>query len=166
MADRTLIVSIVGIGVSGVVGPLATARAQRRANAQQFALDRQRQRRDELVSIIDEAAQLLAVGATNGRLYAEARDRGEGPGPDVESWAQQVNTHKQRLRLRLPGEHPVVERYEDVRLAAVTVMEGPEVGRDDAINRFEHARDAFLDEGQAVVDAEVARRPRRFWNRD
>jgi hypothetical protein len=76
MPDTTLIVSLAGIGASGVVGPAATGWATRRATRQQFERELARERHDDLAGLIDEAARLLSYGATNLRLIASAKSAG------------------------------------------------------------------------------------------
>jgi hypothetical protein len=66
VANTTLIAAVTGIGVSGVVGPMATAWATRRANRQQFERDQAAKRRADLQALIDVAAELLGAGGLGG----------------------------------------------------------------------------------------------------
>lgn len=64
--NSTLIVSVTGIAIAGVVGPAISGWAARRADAQRFNREQSGKRRDDLRAVADEAATLLALGAANG----------------------------------------------------------------------------------------------------
>lgn len=159
MTSQALIVAIVGIVVSGVVGPSATAWAVRRAARKQFVRDQAGKRREELGVLLDHAASVLGLGPTRLR---QMRDSGQSPdslSDEQRAWPEQVYTLGQRLRLRLGGQHPVVEKYETVRLrlldAAAVPAEAEQQTHENAVLRFEQARDAFLDEAQVTLDAPI-----------
>ena len=71
-------------------------------------------RRDELRAVLDDAAVLLATGATNLRLLQST-----GPDPGdlkaAKEWMSQIFPIGQRLQLWLPHDDPVVVSYETVR---------------------------------------------------
>jgi hypothetical protein len=146
MANATLIASVTGIGVSGVIGPWLNAWVTRRANRQQFAQQRAGIAREDLTALVDEAAELLASGATNLRLDAEARRKGLKPPAEVQEWTGKVFPLQQRLRLRVPANDPLVAGYERVREALLVVAEAADEGAATrAIESFEAERDRFLD---------------------
>jgi hypothetical protein len=163
MADQTLIVSIVGIGVAGVVGPAVTAWATRRASRQQFERDQAGKRRDDLRKLVDEAAELLAAGATNIRRLSSAAQMNQPPPAEVETWAQTVFSLQQRLRLRLPADHEVVETYDAVRLKLVAIgQRGHAAGAEqELVVEFERDRDTFLDAARRALERPVAIRSSR-----
>jgi hypothetical protein len=160
MANTTLIASVTGIGVSGIVGPSATAWASRRAARKQFVRDRAATRRDELRSLLDEAAVTLGLAGPRLRQAhhpgpAESHQNGLQP-----SWSEQVFTLGQRLRLRLTPSDAIVVAYEQVRRRLLDLAEvsaqADEATREAAFTAFEAARDAFLAASQAALDAPIS----------
>lgn len=140
----TVWVSIVGIVVSGVLGPQITAWSTRRSNRRQFDRDQNAKRRDDLRKILDEAAILLASGATNLRLTLENASSGQADSEELVNWRRQVFPMGQRLRLRLSGDNEVVRAYDDAREALIkTVDEADNI--EAAISNFETLRSRFLD---------------------
>ncbi len=157
MANTTLYTAVTGIVVSGVAGPAVASWATRRASRQQFRREVASRRRDDLRSVLDHAAELLSVGATNFRMAADADQANRPPPPEVTEWAGQVHVLEQRLLLRLPAGHPVVVAYGEVRDALVALGTAA-VAEDDegAIAAFERARALFLEEARKALDAPVA----------
>lgn len=158
VANATLIISITGIAVSGVVGPSTTAWAARRAARSQFLRDRAADRRDELRDLLDEAAGVLGLGATRLRQSWES-DRAGREAPDLQPWSEQVFTIGQRLRLRLPANDPIVAAYNSVRqklvAAGALVSELNAETYEAALGEFETARDHFLETSQTALDAPI-----------
>jgi hypothetical protein len=150
VANTTLYTAMTGIVVSGVAGPAVASWAGRRANRQQFSRQVALERRGDLRSLLDQAAELLSAGATNIRLAEEA-DRAGQPAPEeVSEWADKVYVLEQRLLLRLPTADPVVLRYGEVREALVAL------GTSDAsVEEFETARSAFLESARQTLDEPV-----------
>jgi hypothetical protein len=153
---KTLVVAIVGIGVSGFVGPAATAWATRRANRQQFERDQKAKRRDDFRDLVDDAAKLLGAGVTNLRRSRDAKSAGEDDPPDVNEWATQVHLLKQRLLLRRGSDTPVMTSYEEVleALAAVGSADA-EPEYDAAVATYEQCMEAFLATARAAISAPV-----------
>jgi hypothetical protein len=167
VANTTLIASVTGIVVSGVVGPTATAWATRRAARSQFLRDRGAARRDELRGVLDEAAVLLGVGATRLRQAWEAH-QSHTPDSALQAWSEQVFAMGQRLRLRLPSENAVVKAYEVVRtrlVEASQLLSGAgdrDHAYEAALAAFEDARTSFLSAAQVALDAPItAKEPGR-----
>lgn len=156
MADTTLIAAVTGIAVAGVVGPGATAWANRRANRQQFQRDQAAKRRGDLRDLIDEAAVLLGVGATRIRMAKDAMAAGADEPAEASEWAVKVHLLKQRLLLRLPPHHHVMSRYEAVLSALESIgrTEGHEYL--EALKAFEAARDLFLETARQALSAPVS----------
>jgi hypothetical protein len=159
VANTTLIVSITGIAVSGIVGPSTTAWAARRAARSQFLRDRAADRRDELKKLLDEAASVLGLGATRLRQVWEL-DRAGRETTEFQSWSEQVFLIGQRLRLRLRADDAIVVSYDAVRQKLV--MAGELVSQSDAeryetaLADFEAAREGFLATSQATLDAPIS----------
>lgn len=149
----TLAASITGIVVSGIVGPQVSARSARRASNAEFNRNRVAHHRDDLRSLLDEAAILLAAGATNLRTIRESSTSSTPLPSSVRDWLGQVFPLGQRLRLRLPEEHEVVGAYDQVRVALAEVGEGGDV--ESSIADFEQKRRVFLDLGRAAVTAPI-----------
>jgi hypothetical protein len=153
----TLFVGVVGIVVSGILGPAVTMWLSRKSARQQFARDLIVARRDDLRRLADDAALLLGAGGTNLRLLHEADSRNTPPPAAASEWALSVFPLGQRLRLRLPEQHPVVKAYDDVRErlteAQEAVKDAPAFS--EALDRYEQARASFLDAARVAVEAPV-----------
>src|SRR5258708_1439399 len=145
--NAALITSLAGILVSGVVGPQFTSWSTRRANRKQFNRDQNARRRDDLRSLLDEAAILLASGATNLRHIREAN-----PDSELANWLSQIFPLGQRLRLRLPKNHQIVRAYDEVTDALATAADSDVQA---VVADFEAKRDHFLDVARQTLDTEI-----------
>jgi hypothetical protein len=153
----TLIVGVVGIIVSGVLGPSIATLLSRRNARQQFKRELIVGRREDLTRLLDEAAKLLGVSGSNLRRGREARAAGVGPPSDVEEWERAVFPLGQRLRLHLPAEHSVVAAYEQVREMLTMLAEagGDEAAYTRTWEQFEQARSRFLEAARVALQAPV-----------
>lgn len=149
--DASLI-AIAGIVVSGVVGPQLTAWATRNANRKQFNRDQNARRRDDLRALLDEAAVLLASGATNLRHAREGGGAERATASGAAGWASEVFPLGQRLRLRLPEDHQVVKAYDEARTTLVTLANS---GDEADVAPFEAKRAQFLDLARQTLDQEI-----------
>ena len=152
----TLLVGVVGIVVSGLLGPAVAIRLSRKSARQQFKRDLIVSRRDDLARLLDEAAVLLGAGATNLRLLKEGTALAPAP-PAAHEWARSIFPLGQRLRLRLPDHHAVVRTYDDVRQRLTDAQEaiGDGSSFSAALDHYEQARASFLDAARAAVQAPV-----------
>jgi hypothetical protein len=160
MANTTLIASVTGIAVSGIVGPSATAWASRQAARKQFVRDRAAGRRDELRSLLDEAAVTLGLAGPRLRQVQRQGPQNGDPNDLQPSWSEQVFTLGQRLRLRLPADDAIVLTYDETRAQLVALAEVPaqasEATVGAAFTAFEAARDSFLAASRAALDAPIS----------
>lgn len=152
--NATVWVAIAGIVVSGILGPQITSWSTQRANRKQFNRDQNAKRRDDLRAVLDEAALLLASGATNLRLIRANRLRGDPDSVELANWRSEVFPMGQRLRLRLPEDNDVVRAYDDARKALIeTPREADNI--DSAIADFETQRSKFLDIARRELDRKI-----------
>jgi len=118
-----------------------------------------RARRDELRALLDDAASVLGVGPIRLRQTWEVQENGETLNDEVRAWPDDVYVLGQRLRLRLGAQDTVVTRYNEVRErlleAGQLAADAEEQGRENAVLRFETARDEFLAAAQAKLDAPI-----------
>jgi hypothetical protein len=154
--NATVTVSAIGILVSGVVGPAISSWANRRADAQRFERDQAGKRRDDLRAVVDDAATLLAVGATNVRQIREARAFGRSEPPDVRDWASNVHALQQRLLIRIGAADPVAVTYARVREALVALDQPDAADVEEAVRDFEAKRLAFLDAARAALERSIS----------
>jgi hypothetical protein len=155
--NSTLIVGVVGIVFSGFVGPSVvaffTARRERSKDKRALIVAR----RDDLRTLVDEAARVLggAVSALRPLLAAELAGK-EAP-KEPRDFLSALVPLGQRLRLRLPATHPVVEAYDATRdkLLALAGATDSQDAFDAAITEFETARQVFLDEARKVLQSPV-----------
>ena len=153
MADSALVLGITGIVVSGIVGPTVSYRYGRAAQKDGFKQDAAVRRRADLQGVLDQAALLLASGATMLRILKEpATDPAQTQA--AMDWMSQIYPIGQRLQLWLPSDDPVVVSYEEVRELLVQmarVKASPEKEFEAAIEKFEGARRSFLDNSRAAL---------------
>jgi hypothetical protein len=154
--NATIVVSAVGIFVSGVVGPAVSGWAGRRADEQRFQRDQAARRRDDLRAVVDEAARLLAVGGTNVRLIREARAARIAESDEVREWASSVHVLEQRLLLRVPADDAVATTYAAVRQSLIALDADQLADADHAVSDFEEKRQAFLTTARAALKRQVS----------
>jgi hypothetical protein len=141
----TAVVSVVGIVVSGIAGPWAVARWARTRQKADHRHERRQKRYDDLVALLDSAAEILAPGASRLRAASD----GATDSADLVEWSSQVHVTYERLLLRLRADDPVSEAYLSARQHLVGVagaLEKPvsDVELDDAVDQFEAARSNYL----------------------
>jgi hypothetical protein len=151
VADSALILGVTGIVVSGIIGPGIAAMLSQRSQTSGFNRSQAAGRRDELRAVLDDAAVLLATGATNLRMLQST-----SPDPAdlkaAKEWMAQIFPIGQRLQLWLPHDDLVVIAYETVREQLV-VAGGPGTAQqtEDALQKFESERRTFLDLARAKL---------------
>jgi hypothetical protein len=153
----TLLVGIVGIVVSGFVGPTITAlwTASRERSKDTRALIVAR--RHDLRELLDEVARVLGGAVTQLRPLLDAQRSGADLPKEPADFLSGLVPLGQRLRLRLPEGHPVLGAYDAAR-EALGQLEGAldsQVTWDQAVTHFEAKRTAFLEAGRAAVQAPV-----------
>jgi hypothetical protein len=153
----TLIVGVVGIIVSGILGPTVTTVLSRDGARREFKRNLVGARRDDLRQLLDEAALAFGAGITNLRLMREAKEHGQVAAPELDAWAKSIFPLGQRLRLRLPSNHRVVTAYEHVRDRLTEAQEAIDASGavDTALDAYEGARAAFLETAREAVQAPI-----------
>ena len=157
----TAAISIVGIVVSGVVGPgFAAWWARKRQKVDHRNEDAQK-RADDLSALFDAAAETLAPGVTEFRRLRAGEDA------DLAAWAARVHVTYERLLLRLPAEDPVASTYLRARERLVEVGEtlrggAGEAAEEAAINAFETARSDFLARARERL-AQGSKKSKHWW---
>ncbi|HVQ57941.1 MAG TPA: hypothetical protein VMS60_03435 [Solirubrobacterales bacterium] len=151
----TATISIVGILVSGVVGPGFAAHWTRRRQRDDHRRDHAEKEHDDLTALLDSSAAILAAGVTRLR---KARS---GDGSGLDAWASEVHATYERLLLRVAVDDPVATSYKEARdrltdLADAVVAEG--VDEDAATAAFEEARTAYLDRARACLASKAPAR--------
>jgi hypothetical protein len=153
VVNSALLLGLTGIVVSGVIGPGLAAYFAQNSQVSAFNRGQASERRSELRSVLDQAAVLLASGATNLRILQESHPDGDQL-RDAKEWLTQIFPIGQRLQLWLPHDDPVVEAYEKVRKQLAAVGEsGPTA--EDQLQQFEADRRAFLDLSRAKLLAPI-----------
>lgn len=149
----TATISIVGILVSGVVGPGFAAHWARRRQKDDHQRDHVEKQHDDLSALLDSAAATLATGVTRLR---KARS---GDGSGLDAWASEVHATYERLLLRVAVDDPVAISYKEARdrLTDLADVFGGE-GVDNAIAAFEEARAAYLDRARACLASKAPAR--------
>lgn len=152
--NPVLVTSVTGIVVSGVIGPAITSWAARRAARRQFLRDQAATRREDLRSLLDEAAAILGVGPTRLREAWEGADSSPSGG-GLSRWSDDVHVLGQRLQLRLGPDDPVVACYQDVLEHLVNLGDAEPGDREEhylaLLAAFERARNTFLAAGRSKL---------------
>ena len=146
----TAAISIVGIVVSGVVGPGFAAHWARTRQRDDHEHAHAEKEHDDLTALLDAAAVTLASGVT--RL----RKAKSGEEPQLEVWSSEVHATYERLLLRVALDDPVAISYKEARdrLTAVAHAFDPQAvsgDEDAAISEFEVARTRYLDQARACL---------------
>jgi hypothetical protein len=155
--NSTLVVGVVGIVVSGFLGPTITAlwtgRRDRQADHRALVVAR----RVDLRVLIDEAAKVLGGAVANLRPLLLAEQNEEAPPKAPADFLGTLAPLGQRLRLYLPDDHLVIGSYEAARarLLALSKATRSQAVFDAAVQDFEAARAKFLDDGRVALQAPV-----------
>jgi hypothetical protein len=153
----TLIVGVVGIVVSGFVGPTLTALYTARRDRQRDSRSVIAARREDLRDVLDGAAGVLGGAVSKLRPILEAEQKGDAPPQEALDFLGTLFPLGQRLRLRLPEDAPAVQAYDEVRERLVAVSEaGRSQGDfDTAVEAFETSRSAFLSAAREALEAPI-----------
>jgi hypothetical protein len=156
--NSTLIVGIVGIVVSGVLGPtvaaVMTAKREREKDARARIVDQ----RNDLREVVDSAAKALGGAVPRLRPALEAQVKEEPLPTGARDFLSELFTLGQRLRLRLLREDPVVKSYDAARaqLIALSKATGSQAEFDTAAKVFEDLRAIFLDQAREALMAPIS----------
>lgn len=156
-AHSTLVVSIVGIVVSGVFGPWVVgslaAKRELRRDRRTLAIAR----RDDLRGLLDEAAVVLGAAVSHLRPLLAAQQNDEALPEGQKETLGSLKPLGQRICLRLDEKHEVVKTYEDACEALRAIQgETESIERwDAAVEVFETKRSAFMDAGRRAVHAPI-----------
>src|ERR1700709_2082735 len=154
----TLLVGVVGILVSGLVGPTVTAawtnRRERKHDHHATVLAR----RDDLRVVIDEAAKILGSAVSNLRQLLAAQEKGDPLPAGPTDLRGSLVPLGQRLRLRLPDQNSVVANYEASRKKLIDLSHATatQAEFDQAAKEFESHRESFLDAGRDALQSPIS----------
>ncbi len=152
----TAAVSIVGIVVSGVIGPGVAAHSARTRQRSDHEHEGRQRRHDDLAQLLDEAARVLAPGASRLRAIAE----GDLDQAEVGGWSTEVHATYERLLLRLATEDPVAVAYLQAREALLAIAQAfdnsrPQPEINAAMDLFETARSNYLNRARERLSRET-----------
>jgi hypothetical protein len=154
----TLIVGVAGIVVSGLVGPsVAAAWVSHRENRRDhFSLIDSR--RIDLRAVIDDSAKLLGGAVPRVRQLVAAEEKGEPLPPGPADLLGELVPLGQRLQLRLPRDHEVVQFYEDAcaGLRALAKERTSQERFEEAAKKFEAQREVFLNAGRKTLQGPIS----------
>lgn len=155
--NATLIVGVVGILVSGLVGPTVTALWTARREKQKDHRAAVSARRDDLRTLLDEAAKSLAAAVPTLRPLLQAHLAGEALPEGPRDFLSALFPLEQRLAIRVGGEHALVTGFRAAREALITVSEatGSQQKFDEAVKEFEAKRAKFLEAGRSALAAPI-----------
>jgi len=155
----TLLVGVVGVIVSGLLGPSVTAAWTAKRERARDHRGLVGSRREDLRTVLDEAAKLLAAAIPNvKRLMAAGAEQPLPEGP--RDLLGELVPLSQRIQLRLPSAHPVVTSFEAAREALVELSRsgGSQEDFDHAADNFEAKRSVFLSACRDALQAEITRK--------
>jgi hypothetical protein len=153
----TLLVGVVGILVSGLIGPSVAALWVNRRERQRDHFALIDMRRQDLRGVIDETAKLLGGAVHHLRHLVVAEKKGEELPPDSTDLLRELVPLGQRLQLRLPRNHEVIRFYDDACTGLRNLAK--QTSKDDfdkAADNFEAQREVFLNAGRKVLLAPVS----------
>jgi hypothetical protein len=155
--NATLIVGVVGILVSGLVGPSIAAHWTTQREREKDARAHLLAQRDDLRGVVDEAAKALGGAVARVRPALEAQLKGQPLPQEPRDFLAELFTVGQRLRLRAPATDPIVQSYDAAReqLIEVSRATGSKTTFDDAARVFDSQRTAFLDQAREALDVPI-----------
>lgn len=153
----TAAISIVGILVSGVVGPgfaAYWARTRQRDDHQHAHAEKEH---DDLTALLDSAAATLASGVTRLRRAKSGEE------PELDAWSSEVHATYERLLLRVAIDDPVAVAYKSARdrlsfVADAIAAQASDAAEDAAITAFEQARTSYLKRARACLASKAPAR--------
>jgi hypothetical protein len=156
----TLLVGVVGILVSGLVGPSVAAAWTGRRERERDHRTLISARRDDLRDVIDQAAELLASAIPNIKKLMSASAMGEQLPETPRDLLSQMIPLSQRIQLRLPPDHRVVISFEAAREALLALSKSTESQEefDRAADSFEEKRTAFLHASRTALQGKISRK--------
>jgi hypothetical protein len=155
MANTTLVIGVTGIVVSGIIGPGTAALISQRSQTNSFNRSLAAERRGELRALLDQAAVLLASGATNLRILQDL-DSDQLEMQRAKEWMMEIFPIGQRLELWLPHDDPVVVAYAKVREQLVSAAGVSDSLESEAqLQQFEADRREFLNLSRAKLLAPI-----------
>lgn len=155
--NATLIVGVVGILVSGLVGPSIAARWTTRREREKDARAHLLVQRDDLRSVVDEAAKALGGAVARLRPALDAQLKGQSLPHDTRDFLAELFTVGQRLRLRAPSSDAMVQAYDSAREQLIQVARATSTQADfnNAAALFDAKRANFLDNSREVLNAPI-----------
>ncbi len=155
--NATLIVGIVGILVSGLVGPSIAAQWTTQREREKDARARLMAQRDDLRDVVDEAAKALGGAVAQLRPALEAQLKGQPLPPETRDFLAELFTLGQRLRLRAPANDAVVQSYDAAREQLIEVSRATKSKTDfnEAATQFDSRRAVFLDKSRGALHAPI-----------
>jgi hypothetical protein len=151
---------MVGILVSGLVGPTVAAAwtGKRDRDGDHRAVVGSR--REDLRGVLDEAARSLASAIPNVKKLMAAGAEGEPMPEGPRDLLAELMPLSQRIQLRLPTDHPVVAAFEGAReaLVALSKADGSQEDFDHAVEAFETKRSAFLGACRDALQKKITRK--------
>lgn len=139
------------------MGPSIAALWTTRREREKDARARLLVQRDDLRSVVDEAAKALGGAVVRLRLALEAQLKGQPLPHDTRDFLAELFTIGQRLRLRAPVSDAMVQSYDAAReqLIEVARATSTQADFDDAAAVFDTKRAHFLDKSREVLNAPI-----------
>ena len=157
----TVVVSIAGIAVSGIFGPLAIGLLARWRQHADHRHERRLKRHDDLAALLDDAAKMLAPAATRLRTAREEGTRKEDLDQrELRGWTSDIHVTYERLLLRFSENDPISETYHAARerlveLGELIARQANEDAIEEAADRFQDARSLFLERARRRIEQEL-----------
>jgi hypothetical protein len=155
--NATLIVGVVGILVSGLGGPSIAAQWTTRREREKDARARAVTQREDLRSVVDEAAKVLGGAVARLRPALEAQLDGQSLSQETRDFLTELFTLGQRLRLRMPVTHSIVRSYDEAREQLIVVSRSTtsRAAFDCAAAIFDKKRAIFLDNAREALNMPI-----------
>lgn len=160
--NATLVVGVVGIVVSGFVGPtvaaILTSRREYRKDLRALAVERQA----DLRMVLDDAAGVLSSAIGKLRPLLAASLAGDDLPKEPADFLGTLAPLGYRLHLRLPDESKICTTFDAVvvQLRAVATATSSQEAFAEAVSKFETKRTEFMDASRAELRSDVFKRDR------
>jgi len=150
--NSTLIIALFSIAVSGLLGPSVAAwftSRREKDKDHRLAINAER---ENLRDLLDELAQVLAVGVAQVNILANPKIYpSDDEIKEAKDFLRNLAPLEQRLRLRLPEGDAVILAFEKARTSLQQLEKTPLEHEDEAIATFEKDRERFLEAGRLAV---------------
>lgn len=153
----TLVISVTSVVFSAFVGPTVTGLLTNGRERQKDHRTSVAARRDDLRSVLDDAANVLSGAVGKLRPLLEAEQAGDALPAEPAEFVRSLVPLGERLRLRVPDHHAIATTYESAQeaLDSMQTATASQQAWDTAAENFEARRSEFLAAGREALHKDI-----------